>query len=400
MRVRVALLALTSVLAVVAASCAGCGRPSSQPTVEIRWPATAAVPQIEALRRDEQLVETPEAPLTATEVAPGVRVREGAAHDLSYIEVVLGDADFDDPLPLVVLLHGRGDRPRVPGGPFGRVSIPMRLIMPRGPLRLGAGFAWVLPSVTQGRHDLLAAALRRRTHHLAALIATLSKTLPTLGRPVVAGFSQGALLAFSLALHRPDVVGQALPLVGWVPPELMPALPIAPDRRVPIRALHGTEDAVIPVGPTREVVERLRALEWDVEFLEFEAVGHVVSRDMNITFETWLEEALLEQAPALAGRGPRVIGPEIDGYEPWEPLEPETIEAIEQYELQGPELPPDTSEGGPAQEGDDAPAGDDRGDDTPDDRSPPRGSGAAAGSRKPDRRRALQPRRRIAQSVA
>jgi phospholipase/carboxylesterase len=222
----------------------------------------------------------------------------------------------------------------------------MRLIMPRGPIRLGAGFAWVLPSVTQGRHDLLAGALWRRTHHLAALIATLSKTLPTLGRPVVAGFSQGALLAFSLALHRPDVVGRALPLAGWVPPELMPAFPVPPERRVPIRAVHGAADAVIPVGPTRDVVERLRAMDWDVEFLAFEAVGHVVSREMNITFETWLEEALLEQAPALAGRGPRVTGPEIEGYEPWEPLEPETLEAIEQYELQGPELPPDEATDG------------------------------------------------------
>ena len=245
MRSRVVLLALTGVLAVVAASCRGCGRPSPQATVEVRWPATAAPLQSDAFWRDDMHGEAPAAPRAATDGAPGVLVREGAAHDLSYIEVILGDADFDDALPLVVLLHGRGDRPRVPGGPFGRVSIPMRLIMPRGPLRLGAGFAWVLPSVTQGRHDLLAGALWRRTHHLAALIATLSKTLPTLGRPVVAGFSQGALLAFSLALHRPDVVGRALPLVGWVPPELMPAFPVAPERRVPIRAIHGAEDAVI-----------------------------------------------------------------------------------------------------------------------------------------------------------
>ncbi|MFP5380181.1 MAG: alpha/beta hydrolase [Vicinamibacteria bacterium] len=338
--------ATVGLLAVVAACASGCGQPSSSSAIEVRWPATSLLIQGEDHWRDGVVADAPAPPTREAGPAPGVKVREGEAHDLTYVEVILGEADFDDALPLVVLLHGRGDRPRVPGGPFGRVSTPMRLVMPRGPLRLGAGYAWVYPSITHGRHDLLAAALRRRTHHLAALIDSLSRTLPTLGRPVVAGFSQGALLTFSLALHRPDVVGQALPLAGWVPPDLMPAIPGAPARRVPIRAVHGAADPRIPVGPTRDVVSAPRALEWDVELLEFEGVGHVVSPEMNATFEGWLEDALRAQAPELAGRGPRMLDPEADSYAPWEPLEPETIEAIERLELSGPEPPPDEEDAG------------------------------------------------------
>jgi predicted esterase len=210
----------------------------------------------------------------------------------------------------------------------------MRLVVPRGPLQLGAGFAWMHVSVTQGRPDLLASSLRTRTHHLAALIHTLSETLPTLGRPVVAGCSQGALLTFSLALHRPDVVGRAFPLAAWVPPGLMPSAPVAAELRVPMRSVHGTDDPVIPIGPTREVVAMLRALEWEVELVEFEGVGHVLSPEMNATFEAWVEQALGEQAPALTGRGLGLAGPEDETYAPWEPLEQETIEAIEQLEAQ------------------------------------------------------------------
>jgi predicted esterase len=341
-RSRAVPLALAGILAIVAVSCDSCRWQSSQPIVQVRWPATSPASQGQDLARDERPPDAPDAPLPETEIAPGVRVRGGTAHDLSYFEIILGDAGFDDALPLVVLLHGRGDRPRIPGGPFSGVPTPMRLIVPRGPLRLGAGFAWVLSSVTQGRPDLLASALRRRTHHLAALIDTLHRTLPTLGRPIVAGFSQGALLTFSLALHRPDVVGRAFPLAGWVPPELMPMFPVAPALRVPIRSVHGTEDPVIPIAPTREVVAMLRALEWEVELLEFEGVGHVVSPEMNATFEAWLEQALREQAPELTGKGLGLAGPEEEMYEPWEPLDPETIEAIEQLDAQ--EAPPPADE--------------------------------------------------------
>jgi phospholipase/carboxylesterase len=253
----------------------------------------------------------------------------------------------------------------------------MRLVIPRGPIPLGAGFAWVLASVAQGTPDLLAESLRRRTHHLAALIETLTRTLPTLGRPVVAGFSQGAVLAFSLALHRPDVVGRAFPLAGWMPPALMPMAPVAPELRIPIRSLHGTDDPVIPIAPTREVVAMLRALEWEVELVEFEGVGHVVSPEMNATFEAWLEQALREQAPELAGKGLGLVGPEETTYEPWEPLEQETIEAIKQLEAQATpsatdnDAPQDdTEDNAPQDETERHGAGDDDVEPSPENRSP------------------------------
>jgi hypothetical protein len=178
MRSPLVLLALAGMVATVAVSCSNCRWRSSrtQPDViTIRWPATSPVGRGQVLSREKHPADAPEALLPATEVAPGVRIREGAAHDLSYVEVILGDADFDDPLPLVVLLHGRGDRPRIPGGPFSGAPTPMRLVIPRGPIRVGAGYAWVLASVTQGKPDVLASSLLRRSHHLAALIETLSR---------------------------------------------------------------------------------------------------------------------------------------------------------------------------------------------------------------------------------
>jgi phospholipase/carboxylesterase len=312
------------------ASCADCASSArNEGALKVRWPASAPVVLEEELRATA--IEQGEAPAPPDEQprreVPGVRVRDGVAVGLYYIEVILGDADFDDPLPLVVLLHGRGDRPRVPGGPFAGAPTPMRLIMPRGPRPLGEGFSWLPVSITQGKTDVLAASLRARAHHVAALIETIRTSRPTVGRPIVAGFSQGGMLAFAVGLHRPDVVGHAFPLAGWVPPPLMPEASPPEHRRTPMRSLHGDADPIIPIGPTREVVARLSELGWSIDLLEFAGVGHVMTREMNATFEGWLEAALAKEAPGLEG-GLGQEGPEDEPYAPWEPLEPETIEAI------------------------------------------------------------------------
>ena len=89
--------------------------------------------------------------------APNIRARSAVFEGLWYAEVELGEVEPGTELPLVIMFHGRGDRPHIPGGPFGRVPTPMRVIVPRGPLTLGTGYAWARHSVQQtAHHDELA----------------------------------------------------------------------------------------------------------------------------------------------------------------------------------------------------------------------------------------------------
>jgi hypothetical protein len=67
----------------------------------------------------------------------------------------MGDVDIDASLPLVLMLHGRGDRPRVPGGPFACVSVPLRIVMPQAPDSLGPGFTWAERGVMDSLRDTL-----------------------------------------------------------------------------------------------------------------------------------------------------------------------------------------------------------------------------------------------------
>jgi phospholipase/carboxylesterase len=259
---------------------------------------------------DGQPIELAELPPDA----PNIRARSFVFDGFWAAEIELGTAPPGSPLPLVVMFHGRGDRPRIPGGPFGRVPTPMRVIIPRGPLSLGSGYAWARHSVTQNRHEELAADLVTVTDRLVRLIRHVERTRPTAGTPVVTGFSQGAMVAWTLAVRHPTRVGLAIPMAGWVPPAARPrAL-----RASPTRSLHGTDDRIVRIDPTREWVGLLRSAGNDVVFRELAGVGHEITPEMNLQFEEWLEEAMRERAPRLeGGLGERGVDPApMDSFEP------------------------------------------------------------------------------------
>jgi phospholipase/carboxylesterase len=316
--------------------------------VEVGWPVSRDVPLESVLIGAASPVAPPRAPgappLTeaadpeqAGEPLPdgveGVQAREHRVAGLYVLEVVLGHVPFDAELPLVVMLHGRGDRPRVPGGPFAGAPTPMRLILPRAPKPLGSGFTWLPLSVTENRADVMADTLRRRADQLAQVIAHFRTLRPSQGKVIVAGFSQGAMLTYSLAMLHPEHVDVALPIAGWLPPPLVPD-EVPPVRRVPIRAIHGDADPVVRIEPTRQLVERLRGLGYEVEWVEEPGAAHVVSPTMNAQFERWLEAALERLAPGLsaAGQGLGEAGTETVTYAPWVALDTPTIEAIQEAE--------------------------------------------------------------------
>jgi phospholipase/carboxylesterase len=243
----------------------------------------------------------------------GVRVRRGFHDGYHYIEVVLGPATFDDALPVVFLFHGRGGNAQLPGGPFLGLSHPVRVIVPQAADRLGTGWEWLPVSVGSGLVDRLSASLFQVSSRIARLIRTIARERATIGRPIVAGFSQGGLLAYSLALHHDDVVGHAFPLSTWLPPPLEPLYKREDLRYPSIRSMHGALDPIIPVEPTRALVGRLRERGFDVELHEFDDVGHEMSAEMNALFHQWLDRAVCDAVGDPACAPEQVIDPDADG---------------------------------------------------------------------------------------
>lgn len=210
-----------------------------------------------------------------------VQVREHRVSSLRVTEVVLGRASLDDELPMVVYLHGRGSRPELPHGDHEDTT-PVRMVFPWAPDRLGDGYSWFPVSITEGLDPkVLGFYIHRRADELAHVIKRLMHTRPTEGRALVAGFSQGGMLTFGLALHHPDLFDGAYPIAGWFPLHLVDVV-VDPTRRYPeIRALHGDRDPVVPMRQTRATVERLAALGLDATFETYGARRHHTTDAMS-----------------------------------------------------------------------------------------------------------------------
>lgn len=231
-------------------------------------------------------------PIVVPAEQEGLRARHDVFEGIHYLEAVIGDAAFEDPLPTVFVFHGRGGQAQLPGGPFLGLSRPVRVIIPQAPDRLGKGWEWVPVSVGSGLVDRLSSSLFEVSGRVARMMRAVIAERPTVGRPIVSGFSQGGLLTYALALHHDDVVGYALPLSTWLPPPLEPLYKREDLRFPPMRSMHGVEDRIIPIGPTRALVERLTGRGFEVELVEFEGVGHEMSEEMNALYQVWLERAL------------------------------------------------------------------------------------------------------------
>lgn len=232
-----------------------------------------------------------------------LQVRWGEAEGLTYMEIVVGDTDADARLPLVLGLHGLGDRPRIPEKAELGDGIPYRIVMPRAPDEWGAtGYTWLPVRVRDGKIDVLSASLAERADLLARFLRAVQERLPTVGRPIVTGGSQGGMLTFALAVLHPEAVSGAVPVMGWLPPPLVPEEANDVEAYPPIWAVHGEADEVIPIGPTRETIERLRGLGLDVRFETFEGVGHHMSDPMDAQIEAWLVDLLTRQLDAAAQR--------------------------------------------------------------------------------------------------
>lgn len=214
------------------------------------------------------------------ELRRGIHVERGKIGVFSYLEVIVGKPKHpDDPLPLVILLHGRGNRPQIPEGPL-EGPVPFRMFIPQAPDALGEGFTWLAVPTLSGDEQLFTRSLSGRVDQLAPAIEAFIRLRPTLGKPILVGFSQGAIMTFTLATRYPSLFAAAFPIAGWLPPELYP-IPRRGERYPYFFAQHGGSDTVVPTVKDRETVAALRARGLRVDYREAKGVPHVVSPEMS-----------------------------------------------------------------------------------------------------------------------
>ena len=209
------------------------------------------------------------------------------------------------PHPTILTLHGRGANafdllglaPHLCGGKF-------LMICPQGPLQMpigpdAVGYAWYPMSMggppawrRAGSPDM-AAILSSQKLLLTFLDQCLQRYPIDAKKLALLGFSQGGVMAHSLALAHPERFVALAVLSSWLPKELVQELSIGEGvRSLPTLVQHGTQDPMIEVDRARDSVERLRDLKVPLTYREYD-MGHEIRPRSLSDLSVWLEEKVL-----------------------------------------------------------------------------------------------------------
>ncbi|HVY49317.1 MAG TPA: alpha/beta hydrolase-fold protein [Minicystis sp.] len=192
---------------------------------------------------------------------------------LRYLEFVTGNANPNEPLPMIVALHGHGGDPEMWVKTFSRFTGKARFIAPFGfhPGEHG-GWAWFPAGADHAENEhFLGQALPGIEAHLARSLIALRKARPTTGKMIVTGFSQGGTLAYALALFHGSAFAISCPAAGAIPPELFRRV-TAPSPPPEVHAVHGSTDPGLPRG--KRTIASLKRLGFVADMTTVPAQGH------------------------------------------------------------------------------------------------------------------------------
>ena len=182
----------------------------------------------------------------------------------------------------LLLLHGTGGNER-DLIPLGREIDPIAAILsPRGKV-LENGMPRFFRRLAEGIFD--EEDLKRHTHELADfVIAAAQRHKIDMKNIVAVGYSNGANIAASMLLLRPEILSAAILFRAMVPlvPEIQPNLSS-------VRAWigGGKFDPIVPASETQKLAELLRSAGADVTVRFFEG-GHELTRDDVDAAREWL----------------------------------------------------------------------------------------------------------------
>jgi phospholipase/carboxylesterase len=182
------------------------------------------------------------------------------------------------------LLHGTGGNER-DLIPLGRELDPnAALLSPRGKI-LENGMPRFFRRLAEGVFDL--EDLKYRTNELADFVTAAAQHYGFSSDQLVAvGYSNGANIAASMLLLRPEIMHRAILFRAMVP--LIPdRLPDLSSGRVWIGA--GDQDPIVPPSETKRLAELLRRAGADVT-IRFFNTGHGLTNDDLVTARDWLEK--------------------------------------------------------------------------------------------------------------
>jgi predicted esterase len=171
---------------------------------------------------------------------------------------------FDGPRPLIIALHGYGDRaahyPDLWGPAAGEIGA--ILAVPHGTMRVGKGRAW-------GDLEEADAVVQMTLDYVRQRFEVDPE------RVVLTGFSQGGFMAMAVGARHPHLFAGVIPMAGGYVPEVDAPAPVS-DGDPRYYFMVGAEDRV--VDEARRAAADFRAAGFDVTLRVLKETGHSFPR--------------------------------------------------------------------------------------------------------------------------
>lgn len=195
--------------------------------------------------------------------------------------------------PVLILLHGYGSNEQDLFSFAEELPDELLIVSVRAPYNLGAGsYAWYAINFddVNGKFSDLKQA-KTSLDKIAVLIDEIKQKYKTnTDKTFLLGFSQGAILSYSLSFFYPNKVQNIIALSGYVNMELLPSS-ISKEIKTNYYCSHGTVDQVLPVDWARKSKPFLDNLGLKNIYSEY-PVGHGVAPQNFYSFKSWIEERL------------------------------------------------------------------------------------------------------------
>lgn len=219
---------------------------------------------------------------------------EGVIANVPFVEIETGRDRHSPDLPMIVAIHGRGGSPEQWVSMWRAFQEPARIILPRGSLAYEGGFQWFespasYATMTDADASRLAENVSRRADGLATFIGDLSRRYPVRGKPLVMGFSQGALVSFAIAVRHGTEIGGAFPVSGFLPGPMRSSAPLSAPTATVV-AFHGVDDARVPIALAQASTDYLRSQGVSAELRTYAGTSHEVSPQIWDDLRSLLEE--------------------------------------------------------------------------------------------------------------
>jgi len=191
----------------------------------------------------------------------------------------------------IILLHGVGSNEKDLFDLANELPDDLIIISPRGPYTMGNGsYAWYQVDFSTGKAIVNQTQEAYSRKILTQFIEQI-KAAYNIDEIYLGGFSQGAIMSYSIGLTQPSLVQGLVVLSGRILEEIKPSIHESKELAcLGVFIAHGIQDATLPVHYSREAKRYLQELSVSLSYHEY-TMGHQVNGEVLKDINEWLKEA-------------------------------------------------------------------------------------------------------------